>query len=62
MDEELKTYLQGMEERLVERMREMQRELVSEFESFSAGQTVRLRKLEEDQSNLEYLAQKRRCP
>ena len=49
MDEELKTYLRSMgnrfveaESRLVEMMRDMQTELLRGFESFSAGQTIRL--------------------
>jgi hypothetical protein len=41
MDEEMKTYLEGLESRLVERMRDMQTELLRGFESFSAGQTIR---------------------
>jgi hypothetical protein len=53
MDEEMKTYLEGLESRLVERMRDMQTELLRGFESFSAGQTIRLRTLEADQSNLD---------
>ncbi len=71
MDQELKTYLEGMESRLVEKiagmdgkfvklenrliekMRDMQTELLRGFESFSAAQTIRLRKLEADQSNLD---------
>jgi len=71
MDQELKTYLDGMENRLVEKiagldgkfvamenrliekMRDMQTELLRGFESFSTAQTIRLRKLEADQSNLD---------
>ncbi len=53
MDQELKTHLEGMENRLVEKMRDMQTELLRGFESFSAAQTIRLRKLEADQSNLD---------
>ena len=49
MDQELKTYLEGMENRLVEKMRDMQTELLRGFESFSAAQTIPLRKLEADQ-------------
>jgi hypothetical protein len=53
MDEELKSYLEGMETRLTEKMRDMQTELLRGFEAFSAGQTIRLRKVEADQSNLD---------
>ena len=42
-----------LENRLVEKMRDMQTELLRGFESFSAGQTIRLRKVEADQSNLD---------
>ena len=62
MDEELTTYLEGMEKRLLEKMRDMQTEILSRFESFSGCETLRLQKVEEAQSNLEYLEQKRRCP
>ena len=44
---------EDLENRLIERMRDMQTELLRGFESFSAGQTIRLRKLEADQSNLD---------
>jgi hypothetical protein len=57
MDEELKTYLDGkfgdLEARLTEKMRDMQTELLRGFEAFAAGQTIRLRKVEADQSNLD---------
>jgi hypothetical protein len=68
MDEELKTHLEGMESRLVEKMRDMQTameqrvvekmrdmqtELLRGFEAFSSGQTVKLRKLQADHSNLD---------
>jgi hypothetical protein len=42
-----------MEARLVEKMRDMQTELLRGFEAFSSGQTIRLRKVEADQSNLD---------
>ena len=42
-----------LENHLIERMRDMQTELLRGFESFSAGQTIRLRKVEADQSNLD---------
>jgi hypothetical protein len=45
--------LAQLEARLVERMRDMQTELLRGFEAFSAGQTIRLRKLEADHSNLD---------
>jgi hypothetical protein len=41
------------EARLIETMRGMQTELLRGFEAFSAGQTIRLRKVEADQSNLD---------
>ena len=53
MDQELQQHLQSMEERLTERMRDMQTELLRGFSSFAAGQTIRLRKVEADQSNLD---------
>ena len=79
MDNELKQYLEGMEDRilnrikgdmaaqedrilarikadmaaqehrLTERMRDMQTELLRGFEAFSAGQVLRVRKVEADQ-------------
>jgi len=42
-----------MEERLTERMRDMQTELLRAFEALSAGQVLRVRKVEADQSNLD---------
>lgn len=42
MDEQLKPYLEAMEERLTERMRDMQTELLRGFEAFSAGQVSRV--------------------
>jgi hypothetical protein len=64
MDQELKQYLQGMEfrynekigameERLTEKMRAMQTELLRGFAAFSEVQTICLRKVEADQSNLD---------
>jgi len=57
MSDEDKQWLQGrleaMEERLVEKMRDMQSELLRGFQSFSTAQTIRLRKVEADQSNLD---------
>ena len=42
-----------LEERLTEIMRDMQSELLRGFAAFSQGQTIRLRKVEADQSNLD---------
>jgi hypothetical protein len=64
MDEELKQYLDAMDlrtdsrlqkldEHLTEKMRDMQTELLRGFASFSQNQTIRLRKVEVDQSNLD---------
>jgi hypothetical protein len=68
MDLELKQYLEGMEsridshfdekmgkmeERLTEKMRDMQTELLRGFAAFSESQTIRLKKVEADQSNLD---------
>ncbi len=63
MDQELKQHLEAMErriddrmqkveERLTEKMRDMQTELLRGFAAFSEGQNIRLRKVEVDQSNL----------
>ncbi len=68
MDQELKQHLEAMEarmesrfdermgkleERLTEKMRDMQTELLRGFAAFSEVQTIRLRKVEADQSNLD---------
>jgi hypothetical protein len=45
----------SLEERQMEAMRNMQTELLSGFEAFSTGFTIRLRKIEVDQSNLDAL-------
>jgi hypothetical protein len=42
-----------MEDRLVEKMRDMQTELLRGFAAFTEAQTIRLRKVEADQSNLD---------
>ncbi len=42
-----------MESRLTEKMRDMQTELLRGFAAFSEGQTIRVRKIEADQSNLD---------
>jgi hypothetical protein len=52
-DTKLETKLDAMENRLVEKMRDMQTELLRGFASFSETQTIRLRKVEADQSNLD---------
>ena len=63
MDDELRTHLEAMEGRLVEKMRDMQTESLRGFEAFSSTQTIRLRKLEADQSNLDVApARPRRGP
>jgi hypothetical protein len=68
MDQELKQHLEAMEgrlegrlggrmtameDRLTEKMRDMQTELLRGFAAFSEGQNIRLRKVEADQSNLD---------
>jgi hypothetical protein len=68
MDSELKQYLEAMEarlnahveaqvdqaeHRLVDKMRDMQTELLRGFAAFSDAQNIRLRKVEVDQSNLD---------
>jgi hypothetical protein len=50
---DLKQYLEALEGRLAEKMRDMQTELLRGFAAFSEGQTIRLRKVEVDQSNLD---------
>lgn len=42
-----------LENRMVEQMRDMQTELLRGFAGFSESQTLRLRKVEADQSNLD---------
>ena len=49
----LNTKIEGLEHGLVEKMRDMQTELLRGFAAFSEGQTFRLRKVEADQSNLD---------
>jgi hypothetical protein len=53
LNEHVNTKLDAMEGRLVEKMRDMQTELLRGFAAFSEGQTIRLRKVEVDQSNLD---------
>ena len=43
----------ALEHRLVETMRDMQTEILRGFEAFTVGQTLRIRKIEADQSNLD---------
>jgi hypothetical protein len=50
---ELDSALSALSERLIEVMRDMQTEILRAFQAFSAGQTLRLRKLEADHSNLD---------
>ena len=53
MEGRLNTKFEGLENGLVERMRDMQTELLRGFAAFSEGQTFRVRKVEADQSNLD---------
>ena len=53
MEDRLTTAAKATEDRLVEAMRGMQTELLRGFEAFSQVQTIRLRKVEIDQSNLD---------
>ena len=48
MDDDLKRYLEAMEARLTERMRDMQTELLRGFEAFSGAQVLRVRQVEAD--------------
>jgi hypothetical protein len=50
--EKVSEQVTSSEGRLVEKMRDMQTELLRGFEAFASGQTIRLRKVEADQSNL----------
>ena len=56
MDEELRQYLSTMEQRMLERTQELvrdaQTEILRGFERFLTGNTIRLRTLEADFSNL----------
>jgi len=53
VDSKIQALESGLEGRLVEKMRDMQTELLRGFAAFSEGQTIRLRKVEVDQSNLD---------
>jgi hypothetical protein len=50
---ELKTCVDERADKVIEASRAMQTELLRGFQSFSTAQTIRLRKLEADQSNLD---------
>ena len=50
--DDLTEKISSSEGRRVEKMRDMQTELLRGFEAFASGQTIRLRKVEADQSNL----------
>jgi len=54
---ELKQYLgekfEQREDRLIEKMRDVRMQLLRGFAAFTEGQTIRLRKVEADQSNLD---------
>jgi hypothetical protein len=52
MDEELRQYLAGMEDRIQTMVREAQTEILRGFERFLTGNLIRLRTLEADFSNL----------
>ena len=49
----LQAALKVQSDHLIEAMRDMQTEVLRAFESFAAGQQIRLRKLEADHSNLD---------
>ena len=44
---------QDLHDQLIKAMRDMQSEILRGFAAFSEGQTIRLRKVEADQSNLD---------
>ncbi|MBV9303474.1 MAG: hypothetical protein JOY62_18415 [Acidobacteriaceae bacterium] len=48
-----KADLKALEEKLIETMRDMQTELLRGFAAHNTGLTVRMRKVEADQSNLD---------
>ena len=52
-DEQLNARLDAIEQRIIKAMRDMQTELLRGFDAFSTGQTLRIRKVEADQSNLD---------
>jgi hypothetical protein len=53
LEERLNQRIEATENRLIEKMRDMQSELLRGFRVFSDGQVIRLRKLEADHSNLD---------
>jgi hypothetical protein len=54
--------LTELKDSVVEQMRDMQTELLRGFAAFSEGQTIRLRKVEADQSNLDAALSGRASP
>ncbi|MGA2593593.1 MAG: hypothetical protein ABSH32_27065 [Bryobacteraceae bacterium] len=52
-DEELNVRFQQLEDRILEAMRDMQTELLRGMAAYSASITLRVRKVEADQSNLD---------
>ena len=53
VEESFTARIRESEERMTEKMRDMQTELLRGFAAFSESQTIRLRKTEADQSNLD---------
>ena len=53
VDARLEKLQTAIEDRMTEKMRDMQTELLRGFSAFSENQTIRLRKVEVDQSNLD---------
>lgn len=56
---ELNNALDAYSALLIEKMRDMQTEILRAFEGFATGQGIRLRKLEADHQNLEYASNQR---
>lgn len=52
LEDRLKSTLNALEERLIERIRDAQTELLRGFERFQTAEIIRMRKIEVDQSNL----------
>lgn len=52
LEDRLKSTLNALEERLIERIRDAQTELLRGFERFQTAEIIRMRKIEADQSNL----------
>jgi|SRR5262245_4336860 len=59
LEAKLDTKLEALTDTLTEKMRDMQTEILRGFEAWSAPQSIRLRKLEADQSNLDSSVSKR---